>query len=341
MGPQQKPIGGDTYHPSKDKLWDSKEVKAFLFPRRKMSKEERVALAKKKKEAKNRAYYKEKKAKYDEIKRENEKRIAAGTMTKEESLKELERYAIGWYKTIHDNESVAGDYNYLLGQIAVIFGKYEKVDGVDIMKPRLELQWPTVPSEEAYLYFVLHLIPLDHLLKICDPYDPSVLRIIMAIFHPDYDRLSSWFFKTEKEAISPIANACVTLIRNKKISKSEQRNRLNKWQKLRTEFILTLCPLSSEIPPFVFKMALNFAFDSYNREGNKNPATAGLDGINVEELARDVSALEDDGRSGGGVVDGPDARVINSGGSGCAAPGGDSEGTGRNNGVVNGEGDGD
>lgn len=247
-------------------------------------------------------------------------------MTEEESQKILEPLAIGWYKTVHDNETIIGDFNYLLGQIAIIYGQFPANEGNDIggpVVPRISLNWPSTPSEDAYLYFVLHLIPLQHLIQIRNPYEESVYRIIMAIFHPDSTHLSSWLVKSDKETLSPIANACITLIKNQKLTKSEEKTRLKKWDDLRTQFIYSLAPISADIPPFVFLMTLNFAFASHNREGNKDRVIADTCGINPMALAREITVAGEMAGGGGAVVGGDGASIMTAGED--AAVGGDDD----------------
>ena len=147
-------------------------------------------------------------------------------MTEEEPQKILEPLAIGWYKTVHHSDTIIGDFNYLLGQIAIIYGQFpaneENTLGGPVV-PRISLNWPTTPSEDAYLYFVLHLIPLQHLIQIRNPYEESLYRIIMAILHLDSTHLSSWFVKSDKETLSPIVSGCITLIKNQKLTNQTKK----------------------------------------------------------------------------------------------------------------------
>lgn len=250
----------------------------------------------------NKKYYHERKRKYDKQKLENQTKINVELIIKEESQKILESLIIEWYKMIHNNEIIIDNFNYLLDQIVIIYDQFpinEENDVDDLVIPRISLNWSSISLEDVYFYFILHLIPFQHLIQIRNSYEKSVYRIIMIIFHSNFMYLNSWLIKSDKEILNSIINACITLIKNQKLTKSEEKTYLKKWDDLRIQFIYSLISISIDIPSFMFLMILNFIFVSYNKENNKDWVIIDICGINPMMLACEITVagemIGDDG----------------------------------------------
>src|SRR5436309_4586191 len=276
MGPNKVPVGGDGYHPADHDLWKSAAVQAYMEPRGpRQSLEER----KRRKRLRNKRYHDTIAQKRASI----QERVDRGEITEEEAkcLCQEQGLNIGWWKTQAEGRELSEDYKYLVGQLTHLFGSPENPTA-----SRLSVPWPASASEDAYIQFVLKLIPLNYIVKIDKPHAPKIQQMVKSLLHPDGPFLSEWLTKEEKSIIGGVVNASCTIV-NEIRGKRGELAYMKKWEEAKNKFIFSLAPLSSHIPPFAFLHTLDFAFTSHNSlNQNPTPLTDSNAILDIEALGQ-------------------------------------------------------
>ena len=173
------------------------------------------------------------------------------------------------------------DYRYLVGQLAHLFGSPHNPTASRLLVP-----WPASASEDSYIQFVLKLIPLNYIVKIDKPHAPKIQQMVKSLLHPDGPFLSEWLTKEEKSMIGGVVNASCTIV-NEIHGKKEELVYMKKWEEAKNNFIFSLAPLSSHIPPFVFLQTLDFAFTLHNSlNQDPTPLTDGNAILDIEALGQ-------------------------------------------------------
>lgn len=274
--------GYDERHPKRDKLWKSDEVKKYIASRHFPTPAERTQA----KKARNKRNYQARKAKYDEIKAKTKEELAAGTITQSEADERLNKYAVGWYKTVRDlqakinkaeagsaakgeveaqlqmmiesNEELAQQFQ---SQCQLIFDLFVKEP--QNPRPPACLQWPEEASLDAYLRIVALTLPMT--LWPNDPFMDIVRKTVVKHLHPDNVGGGEYLGNNDREVITARFNASVDkLIEAKKewsINKLEQAQWLQRWIKLRMEIQEGFLPTTDKVSPFVWKQLLEDSFE--------------------------------------------------------------------------------
>ena len=239
-------------HKPSDKLWKSETVQALLHEGRLLLTEEEK---RKRKALRNAKFYAEKRRQREEINTLlREKKI-----TQEEANTRLGEYKanIGWYGTAELKKGLLSDFGYLLDQISTVYSEPKQP-----LQNRLSNIWPTEPGEEAYIEFVLALIPIKKLLKTDNILDPGLHRILKALLHPQLNHLSKWLSSEQKPPLLAVLNGSIAAVKEKYRTKQDESRFNKRWCETRNRAILEAAPLSDTIPLFVWRQTLDFAFTS-------------------------------------------------------------------------------
>ena len=258
-----------------DKLWDAPHVKAYLRQRKRLTDSEK----RERKRKYNATFYRGKKTKREEIRDQ----LRRGLITEEEANRQYAELKtnVGWYRTYADQAVVTTEYRCFLQRLILVFGSQ-----TEKLTCRIPAIWPTEPSVESYIAFLLRLIPIDHQLKISDPFSPAIARMLKALLHPQLDCFSSWLAAEDKARLLPILNGSISVVNEKNWNASEKARQLKRWADVRNQYILSFAPRSLTLAPFVWEEMLQDAFETYKAmcDGDTDaepPAEGGVENIDA------------------------------------------------------------
>jgi len=206
-----------------------------------------------------------------------------GLITEEEANRQYAELKtnVGWYRTYADQAMVTTEYRCFLQRLILVFGSRD-----DRLLCRIPAKWPTEPSIESYITFLLRLIPIDHQLKITNPFVPAISRMLKALLHPQLNCFSSWLATEDKARLLPILNGSISVVQEKNWSATEKTRQLKRWADARNQYILSFAPLSLTLAPFVWEETLRDAFETYKAicDGDIDaqlPAEGGVEDIHA------------------------------------------------------------
>jgi hypothetical protein len=254
-GQTNSETGHNSYHREHDPLWDPPDVTALFRPRPKLSKEERDLGRKEY----HKQYYRKSKAERERLKVS----LDNGEITRREYDDAIAKCNFGWYKTRSDAKEA---FNELWTTREHMRNAHRL--GEDPSKNPLALEWPTVPSEEAYLEMICQMSDVVDLARTDDPTTPEVQIHIKARLSQDNDFLPpfeecGWISPDTKQSLAQVFNSSCDLIDAKVNSMNRQAMRrfLLTWEDKRNQFILAQAGgFDGSTPAFAFRMLLAEAY---------------------------------------------------------------------------------
>jgi len=204
-------------------------------------------------------YYRKAKAERERLKASLDNR----EITRREYDDAIPKCNFSWFRTTSDAKEVFND----LWATREHFRNTHRL-GEDPSKNPLALEWPTVPSEEAYLEMICQMSDVVDLARTDDPKTPEVQIQIKARLSPDNDFLRpfedcGWISPEKKQSLAQVFNSSCDLINAKVNSMNRQAMRrfLQTWEDRRNQFILAQAGgFDGSTPAFAFRMLLAEAY---------------------------------------------------------------------------------
>ena len=204
-------------------------------------------------------YYRKSKAERQRLK----EALDNGEITRREYDDAIAKFNLGWFKS---TSNVRESLNELWATREHFRNAYCLAE--DPSKNPLALEWPTNPSEKAYIEMICQMSNIVDLAGTDDPTTPEVQIQIKARLSPDNDILRpfedcGWISPEKKQSLAQVFNSSCDLINAKVNSMNRQAMRrfLQTWEDRRNQFILEQTGgFDGSTPAFAFRMLLAEAY---------------------------------------------------------------------------------
>ena len=207
-------------------------------------------------------YYRKSKAERERLKTS----LDNGEITRREYDDAIAKFNLGWFKTTSDIKEAMNELWANREVREHIRNAYRLAEHPS--KNPLALEWPTTPSEDAYLEMICQMSAIVDLARTEDPTTPEVQIQIKARLSPDQDFLRpfevcGWISPEEKQSLAQVFNSSCELINAKvnSMNREVRRRFLKTWDDRRREFLLAQAGgFHGSTPAFAFRLVVAQAY---------------------------------------------------------------------------------